>query len=133
MFFEVTIDGSLPAGKRYVHRAVPPGAVAIAAQAGGRREPAGERAGAEGKAGEALTPVGRKPGKRIPGRGRFPQFRMDAADLEERRAHLWRGKLLARSAAQSWRLFINGCGHGERANGDAKVVDLLNHFSWVLP
>lgn len=98
------------------------------AGSGGLRELAGDVVGPESDVVDAFTPVSQELGDRALGRGWLQEFQMDAADVEKRRAHLLGGDLLAVLTAQSKRLFINGYRLVERANRDAKVVYLLNHF-----
>jgi hypothetical protein len=53
---------------------------------------------------------------------------MDATDIEERGAHLLGGNFFTVLAAQAKRFFINGYRLVKRADCDAQVIDLLNHF-----
>ena len=105
----------------------------VEARAGASRlgELADDVVGAEGEMMDALAALTQKLGDRAVRRGRFQQFQIDATDVEKCRADLLRGDFLPMFTAQPERLFIERHGLLERADRDAEVVNLLNHFLWI--
>jgi len=88
----------------------------------------GDVISAKGDVMNPLAAVGQELGNRAFRRGRLEQFQMNASDIKECRPHLLGGNLLAVFTAQPERFFINRHRLVERANRDAKVIDVINHF-----
>jgi hypothetical protein len=94
----------------------------------GLRQLAGDVIGTKSDVMNSLAAIGQELGNGTFRRRRLEQFQVNASDIEERRTHLLGRDLLAVLTTQSKRFFINGHGLIERANRDAKVIDVINHF-----
>lgn len=88
----------------------------------------GDVISAKGDVMDPLAAVGQEFGNRAFRRRRLEQFQMNASDIKECRPYLLGGNLLAVFTAQPERFFVNRHGLVERANRDAKVIDVVNHF-----